>query len=106
MQTLFWQTGSVELFSAESKKVFTDATVLPSIAILFYAEEILRREPRKKEPNICHIQLAAFNNRWSVYCLNYKAVLAVSVVDNETLDLLDLNKNQLLAQDIPLPQPA
>lgn len=104
MQTLFWSGGSPNEFVASSRKVFTDATVQPSMAVLYYADQLLARFPRKREPNLVYIQLAAYNPRWSVYCLNYKAVLAVSVFEDETLDLHDLDKNQLLQRDIPLPK--
>ena len=87
-------------------KKFTDATRQPSLAVLYYAEQLLNRIPRHAKPYVVYIQLVAFNARWSVYCLNYKAVLAVSVYEDETLDLADLDKNQLLARGIPLPKPA
>jgi len=106
MQTLLWRGGSVPEFIASSLKVFTDATRQPSIAVLYYADQLLARVPRRAKPSPVHIQLVAFNARWSVYCLNWKAVLAVSVFHEETLDLCDLDKKQLLARDIPLPKSA
>lgn len=105
MQTLFWRGGSPNEFVASSRKLFSDATVQPSMAVLYYADQLLARVPRKSKPCPVHIQLVASNPRWSVYCLNWKAVLAVSVFEDETLDLVDLDKNQLLARDIPLPKP-
>lgn len=106
MQTLTWHGGTPNEFVSAAHKIFTDATMQPSMAVLYYADQLLARFPRKAKPAVVYIQLVAFNPRWSVYCLNYKAVLAVSVHDDETLDLHDLDKNQLLARDIPLPKPA
>lgn len=106
MQTLNWNGGSVEEFRRRSWKVFTEATIQPSLAVLYYADQILKRAPSHSEVPYVKIELAAFNIRWSVYCIHNKAVLAVSTVDDETLDLADLDKNQLLQRDIPLPKPA
>lgn len=103
MQTLLWYGGSPNEFVAAARKEFLDATVQPSMAVLYYADQLLARVPRRAKPAGVYIQLVAFNKRWSVYCLNYKAVLAVSLFEDETLDLHDLDKNQLLARDIPLP---
>ena len=107
MQYLNWPPGGhPNHFFSSARKVFTEATVQPSMAVLYYADEILRRAPSHSAVPYVKIELVATNERWSVYCLNYKAVLAVSTVDDETLDLADLDKNQLLQHDIPLPKPA
>jgi len=104
METLFWKGGTVQDFRHASLQAFTKATVQPSLAVMYYADEILKRQPQKTNPGLVYVQLVASNFRWSVYCLNYKAVLAVSAVADETLDLHDLSKNQLLQLCIPLPK--